>query len=297
MKLDQLRAFVAVLELGSLSEAARYLRRDQPGVTRLIQALETEMGAQLLDRSTKPPKPTVRGLALGESARRVLEAVSEIEALARPRRRAALQTFSIGVSHATIGLLAQNEIGAWMRNQPRLALKVEAGWTLDLVERLKQRRLHAVFGPFAEGWMPAGALHGRCFGRDDMLLAAPRDMALPREISARTLTGLPWVLNPEGCGVRASVARAFAAEGRSLEPSVEVTGDFGALMEFVILGYGVTLVPRWLIKQHRHAERVQVRPLASPGIVTSLWLCWREQPALAVNGLADALAASLAHRL
>ena len=57
MKTDDLKAFDAVVRIGSISEAARALGLTQPSITRRIQNLEEALGVQLLDRNTKPPRP------------------------------------------------------------------------------------------------------------------------------------------------------------------------------------------------------------------------------------------------
>jgi DNA-binding transcriptional LysR family regulator len=69
--LDQLRIFLAVVEEGSFSAAARKLRRAQSVVTYAIQELEADMGVLLFDRSAYRPVLTEAGQALLPRARRV----------------------------------------------------------------------------------------------------------------------------------------------------------------------------------------------------------------------------------
>ncbi len=155
MDLDQIRAFLATLDAGSLSGAARVLHRTQPGITRLIQSLEAELGSELLDRSCKPARPTARGLAMVDSARRVLEAVGDLEAVALHRRRAQRLPFRLGVSHALLRFLGEPSVLAWKQTHARLDLTVEADWNLGLLQRLRDGRLDAVLSPFpGAGYSP-----------------------------------------------------------------------------------------------------------------------------------------------
>jgi len=78
--LDQLRAFVAVVEEGSFSAAARKLRRVQSAISTSMANLESQLGVPLWDRSTKVATLTDQGQAVLGSARRVL---SEVDALRR----------------------------------------------------------------------------------------------------------------------------------------------------------------------------------------------------------------------
>jgi len=275
MELDQVRAFVATVDQGSLCGAARLLGRTQPAVTRLIQALEAEAGAPLLDRSTKPARPTAHGLAIVESARKVLDAVGELECAARPRKRSLTIPLRLGVSHAMARLLGRPAVSRWMTAHPRIALKVESNWSLELVRLLREKRLDAVLGPFAASWEPPEDLRGVRYGEDELVLAAPAGVKLPAHLTLTKLTDHPWILNPDGCGVRAFLQRSLADDGRVALPAVEVTGDFGFLLELVAAGLGVTLAPRWMAQAHPMAGRVQLLPLAEGGPRIALWLCSR----------------------
>jgi len=66
---EQQRAFLAVLETGSLSGAARRLNLAQPTVRTRIFALEATLGTPLFTRSPGGLTPTERGRALHEHAR------------------------------------------------------------------------------------------------------------------------------------------------------------------------------------------------------------------------------------
>ena len=73
-RLDELSVFLAVLETGSLSGAARRLRRSAPAVTRTLAALEARAGARLIERTTRRLAVTDAGRRLADEARRVLAA-------------------------------------------------------------------------------------------------------------------------------------------------------------------------------------------------------------------------------
>src|ERR1700740_270200 len=76
-KLESLRAFAKVVELGSFSEAGRALRLSRSAVSKDIGELEDELGVQLLSRTTRRVSPTENGQAYFE---RVLGILGELEA-------------------------------------------------------------------------------------------------------------------------------------------------------------------------------------------------------------------------
>jgi DNA-binding transcriptional LysR family regulator len=88
--LRQLRAYVAVLEAASFSEAARTMHLSQAALSGLIKELETRMGVRLLDRTTRSVSRSVVGEAFEPLVRRVLtnldEALESVTSLKELRR-------------------------------------------------------------------------------------------------------------------------------------------------------------------------------------------------------------------
>jgi len=79
--LDQLRAFVTVVEEGSFSAAARKLRRVQSAISTAMANLENQLGVPIWDRTTKVAKLTDQGKSVLAAARRVLLEVDELRRL------------------------------------------------------------------------------------------------------------------------------------------------------------------------------------------------------------------------
>ncbi len=77
-RLDELAVFVAIVEAGSLVEAARRLRRSPPAVTRALATLEDRLGVRLIERTTRRLAPTDAGRHLTEHARRLLADYGEV---------------------------------------------------------------------------------------------------------------------------------------------------------------------------------------------------------------------------
>lgn len=71
-RLDELAVFVAIIDEGSLTAAARRFRRSAPAVTRALAALEDRVSARLVERTTRRLSPTMAGRELAERARAIL---------------------------------------------------------------------------------------------------------------------------------------------------------------------------------------------------------------------------------
>ena len=75
MEFNSLKAFIAVAESGSFTEASERLFLTQPAVSKRIAALEDELGAPLFDRIGRSVTLTEAGEALLPRARRILDEV------------------------------------------------------------------------------------------------------------------------------------------------------------------------------------------------------------------------------
>src|ERR1700686_5618557 len=97
MELRHLRYFIAVAEMGSLTEAAKQrLYTSQPSLSRQIRDLEDQVGVELLSRSVHGVELTPAGKAFLDHARLALmQADAAVEA-ARRAAHPARKTFAIG---------------------------------------------------------------------------------------------------------------------------------------------------------------------------------------------------------
>lgn len=83
VSLDQLRVFVAAVDEGSFSAAARRLRRTQSAISEAIGTLEIRLEIRLFDRSGRYPRLTDEGAVLLADARQVLAGVDVMKARAK----------------------------------------------------------------------------------------------------------------------------------------------------------------------------------------------------------------------
>ncbi|MES0101867.1 LysR family transcriptional regulator [Mesorhizobium sp. M0019] len=83
VSLDQLRTFIASVDEGSFSAAARKVRRAQSVVSDLVSGLEAQIGVSLFDRSGRYPKLTPAGAVLLADARGIVSGVDFMKARAK----------------------------------------------------------------------------------------------------------------------------------------------------------------------------------------------------------------------
>ncbi|GGC66516.1 LysR family transcriptional regulator [Undibacterium terreum] len=83
VSLDQLRTFIAAVDEGSFSAAARKLNRVQSAVSGWVSSLEEQIGVILFDRTGRFPKLTPEGILLLADARNIVSGVDTLKARAK----------------------------------------------------------------------------------------------------------------------------------------------------------------------------------------------------------------------
>src|SRR5205085_6120522 len=145
-----LDSFVAVVDNGSIAEAARRLNLTPAAVAQRIHALESEIGANLVVRSGRTVRPTEAGAAILARARNFLGEVRDLKSIAandRPSGELRLGTFQTAVS----GLLP--DILALMGERfPQIEVYITRGGSVDLYPKVLAGDLDAAImarPPFA----------------------------------------------------------------------------------------------------------------------------------------------------
>ncbi|WP_150550991.1 LysR family transcriptional regulator [Pandoraea soli] len=87
-KLRAMQTFVAIVDQGSLSAAARALESSLPAVVRTLAALETSLDVRLLNRTTRRIALTEEGRTYLDTCRQILSELQEAEARLAARHEA-----------------------------------------------------------------------------------------------------------------------------------------------------------------------------------------------------------------
>lgn len=95
---NQARAFLATVEEGSLSAAARVLKQTQPTLSRQVAALEEDLGVTLFERVGRSLVPTAAGLELLDHVRGMAEAATRVSLSASGQSQAIEGTVTITAS-------------------------------------------------------------------------------------------------------------------------------------------------------------------------------------------------------
>lgn len=270
MKIDDIDAFVAVVRAQSLSQAAKDLKLTQPAITRRVQNLEEALGAPLLDRNTKPPKPNALGKQVYTQCQAVLHEMARLRELVSADGELG-GVLRLGLTQGLGDLVLRELVGELRKRYPALQPQVVTGWGGQLVERVNHGELDAVAVWLATGSTLPKNTVGRLLARSTLVVVAPKAAVVKRSYRLAQWSAHGWVLNPDGCGFRAGLKRALADQGLPLEVQLDTNGR-ELQLELVARGHGLGLVPLPLLQASAQRDALAVVPLSDFKPQIDLWL-------------------------
>ena len=269
-RLSALRLFVRAVETGSFTRAAAEARLSQPQASRAVAALEQELGARLLQRSTRRLSITEAGARVYEQALRLLEEETAlIEAVAGADREPVGRLRVSGSVVFTEREIAPHVAG-FLDAHPRVRLDLAASDArIDLVAE-------GVDLAFRLGALPDSGLTARRLGAYRRVLVGTPEVAAAasaEDAPGEALQGRCIVFSGTAAGDRWRLTRG--TETVEVEATGRTSTGSGAVVHrLALLGAGVALLPSFAVADDLAAGRlVRVLPQwAGPPVeVHALW--------------------------
>lgn len=269
MRIDDIDALLATVQFSSLNQAAEYLGITQSAITRRLQRLEQTLNVTLLERQTRPLTLTAAGHRVYEQCLSIKRETKKLYGLLDPEAEPH-GILRLGVPQSVAEIALQPALTALRQQFPALRPQVTCGWSGLLQKRLESVELDGVLamGPeqqrFAEGY------GGRLLCPLDIVVIAAKSWRLHAG-ALRDCAEKCWVLNPDGCGLRAGLIRELQSQGLRLALNVETAGA-QLQISLVAQGLGLGLVPRAALAASPWRDEVTVLTLADFQPEVHLWL-------------------------
>ena len=252
--LDDLRALVEFAQAGSIAGAAGRLFRTPSAITRQVQRLEAALGAELLDRSVKPPHLNSLGSRVLEQARDLLQRTEALKSVtstdAEPHG-----LLRIGLSHPLAEGTLIEPIRALTEKYPNVRVRLLSERTSELLDRMLAGELDVAVVPFREGRTAPPPLLTNIIAMDRVEIV--QGAAGNVESDWKSLAVAHWVLNPPGCFLRANLIDRMERAGFTPMIAAEIH-NVHLQLAFVQSGYGLGLLPARFIAMNNSRDRVEV---------------------------------------
>lgn len=242
--LRSLQCFVRAVELGSLSAVAREQHTTQSNISKIVAALEEDLGVRLLERSTASLSPTVPGRRFYERARGVLEEYADAVADVRGESAAASGLLRINAPVALGQFRLNGFVQEFLRQYP--GIEVELILNDRMVDMVEEGVDIAVR---LGGELPPNVVARRIGASPRLLVAAPAYLKAhgtpqaPQDLAAHEYIRFAW----------ASSGDALELTDGTRSVTVATHGRYRvnnalAIRDTLAAGGGIGLCPEWLVQ-------------------------------------------------
>lgn len=271
MELRQLEYFVAVAEEASFTRAAERVRISQPGVSAQIRELERELGATLIDRSTRTASLTDAGRAALEPARAALasadamkQAVGDVIGLIRGR-------LTVGMVIGCTVTPFFDALAAFHHAHPGVEITLLEHHSARLLRDVQSGAVDLALVGTADP-MPAGSNTLTVISEPLVALVPPGHLlARAAAVTVADLADHPLVCMPEGTGIRTVLDRACTRH--RVRPTISVQASAAdAIADLAVRGLGVAILSESMSRDyHGRLITLPIVDIDEPALLALVW--------------------------
>jgi DNA-binding transcriptional LysR family regulator len=235
-----LESFVYVVELGSISAAARHLDLTAASVAQRLKSLEASVGSHLIVRSGRTVKPTVAGVRVMAHAHSVLRAVRDLQSAASTTELPAGPLRLGAIPTAMTGMLPPI-LREWVSGYPQIEIYIEPAATVLLHSRVLAGELDAALLVHPQFDLPKSCSWTE-LRRERLILLTPARMRV--EDPLETIATQPFILYDRKV-VGGKMADGYL-KSLGIRPFVRFELDgIESIAKLVAEGLGVSVLPDW----------------------------------------------------
>ena len=272
MELRQLRYFVAIVDHGALSRAARVLHIVQPALTQQIQLLEEELGAQLLHRSAQGMQATDAGKIFYEHAQAILKQVSDAKSAVAQSTDKPTGTVALGIPQSASGALALPLLTAVRATYPDIVFQLTEELTGNLTEQLRSGRLNFAI-LFDDGQL--GGVNLRPMAEEKMMYITRTDSQFSTRRKSITLAKAlqaTLILPSIQHGVRPRIESKVREAGLQIHDVIDIT-SIAILKSAIMADMGATILPVSPFLAEIERGEMRACPISDCALSRTIVLC------------------------
>ena len=241
MDIRQLRYFLAVVKLESLTAASRALNVTQPAIGQQIRKLEETLGSKLLMRHSRGMRPTPFGELLRRRAQEIVDIVEQTERELTRHKSASEGTIRIGVTPSLSRVLVPRLMEAGFDRYPGVTMLFQQGYPTDLEAMWEAGECDFAIiqkDVETEVYESLPIYRERLF-----LIGSPAVCAsISSAVSVAALADLPIVLDERSIWLRSELEREFKQLRISFGNVIE-SSSLDIRREYLLLGQRLAIAP------------------------------------------------------
>lgn len=271
--LTSLDVFISVVELGSISAAARVHGISQPSVSTRIRQLERQVGAELLTKGPNGSVPTAAGVLVAGWGEAVLDATRKLLGAVDSMRQGS-QHLRISASYTVAEQLLPQWLGQLHMREPSIRVELEVVNSAGVLDHVREGS--ARLG-FIESAGPTTGLGSVKVGTDELVVVVGNTHPWGRKrrpLSPAELAATPLVVRESGSGTREVLENALGELGLELvEPALEL-GSAAAVRAAAEAGTAPAVLSVLAIEEALNSGRLRKVPVNGLDLRRPLRAVW-----------------------
>lgn len=286
MTVKQLRAFLAVAQTLSFTQACERLHLSQPALSLAIKGLEDSLGGKLLIRSTRSVRLTPEGESLLPLAKHLLAQWDNTEERLRQRFTLQLGRLSVAAMPSFASNLLPSTLVKFRQQYPKINVTVHDVINEDVMEMVRSRQVEIGIAFSPEG---VGSLNFTPLFEDRFVAVVPRHSPLAEcdTLSWEQLLAYDFMTLQRPSMVRRLLEQALGKRQMALPVAFE-SHQLSTVGRMVAEGLGVSAVPSMCIRQMQELGARCV-PLVAPSIACRVGILTQEELSVAAHALRSVL--------
>jgi LysR family nitrogen assimilation transcriptional regulator len=270
----RLEAFIKVVDLGSMTSAAKVLNVVQPALSQHIASLEADFKCKLLDRSARGVKPTEAGRILYRYAKSIQRQIEEARRTILDNKPELTGNVTIGLAPLSSATLLATPLLMQVRERfPGIVLHIYDSFGIVLSEMMLKGSMDMAV---LYGDRPVTGLNYKPLMQEPFFLVAPHSM-VPEQpqsesVSAAEVAQFDLILPYRESFLRQSVERVCAEIGHRPRVVAEIHSQ-STLSSAIAAGMGATVLPLSIAKVLPNQDELCVRRIDAPAASLQMSLC------------------------
>lgn len=259
MKYHQLKAFVTVVEEGSIRAAARHLNLSPAALTKALKELEHVLGVSLIIRTTRGVQLTPIGQQLKVRARLIVAEMQRAREEIEQARDNAVGTLAAAITPATALTILPDAFAAFRRRFPNARVNIAEGFPSTALAQLHDGTLDFAVLAMGTDAITDAFEHSTLY-QSELVVVCRRGHPLETATSLSELIDADWLMNLAPDSSAQVLLETFRVQGLPLPTRIVECLSYGVshgLVQGVDL---LTVMPRQLL-DFKWRNAVSVLPL------------------------------------
>ncbi|MDQ6967380.1 MAG: LysR family transcriptional regulator [Mariprofundaceae bacterium] len=244
---DHLLSFVALVQTGSVSAAAKSRFLTQPAISNQLKRLQETVGMPLYRRQGRGVQLTGAGEAFYIHALKVQQSIQDLNSFADELHGLQAGRIYLSASQTIAGSLLPAALLSFHQLHPQIEVFVNSVNSQQVFESMDHHDLGLVESPLPSSLSECCSVEP--LGEDKIVTVMPMNhpLATYKSIELSQLEAYPLIWREQGSGTREVLERAWMATTRK-QPHVQLCmGGVSAVLESVRQGLGIGVVSQFCL--------------------------------------------------